>query len=147
MIEIESLWHSKLTLISGKCYNVEEEFLAKHHRKPKIDFSQPDSGLTQVEAQKSSEIEAEGRNVDVEALQNIPAMLPYEAKQALLRELSRKDRKIPMEQINAAVEALEEVEEIADQSHHFFYGNAPVLEFNLANGNSGAVGQTPRRKK
>ena len=52
--------------------------------------------------------------------------------------------------MNAAAEILEEVEEAQDKSNsavdpHFFYANSPVMEFNLANGNSGSVGQTPRK--
>ncbi len=87
-----------------------------------------------------------------ESLQNIPAFLPYEAKQALLRELSRK---VPVERqdlsdlesLNKAAQVLEEMEQAQDltRNPHFFYGNAPVMEFNLANGDSGSVGQTPRK--
>ena len=68
-----------------------------------------------------------------ESLQNIPAFLPYEAKQALLRELSRSDRKLPVNEMNDAAEILEEVEEAEDSKSnfdHFFYptpiGNSPT---------------------
>ena len=63
--------------------------------------------------------------------QNIPAILPYEAKEALLRELSRKDRKMDTSPMDKG---------------HFFY-SAPVMDFNLANGQQGSIGQTPRKKK
>ena len=66
----------------------------------------------------------------------------------------------PVKEMNVAAEVLEEVEEAQDKSKseatpnaetapnadsHFFYANSPVMEFNLANGNSGSVGQTPRK--
>ena len=64
-----------------------------------------------------------------------------------------------VKEMNMAAEVLEEVEEAQDKSKssatgatvpdtsdsHFFYANSPVMEFNLANGNSGSVGQTPRK--
>merc|ERR1711978_198587 len=99
----------------------------------------------------------EDKILSPESLQNIPAFLPYEAKQALLRELSRNDRELPVhdvKEMNKAAEVLEEVEEAQDKSKasgatvpdssdsHFFYANSPVMEFNLANGKSGSVGQT-----
>merc|ERR1719266_2108652 len=131
-----------------KCYNVPEEFLPKKARKPKFDF--------QADVLKNIEVKQdhEEKILSPESLQNIPAFLPYEAKQALLRELSRSDRKLPVNEMNVAAEILEEVEEAEDSKSnfdHFFYptpiGNSPVMEFNLANGNSGSVGQTPRKKK
>ena len=94
-----------------------------------------------------------------DTLQNIPAFFPYEAKQALLRELSRKDRRLPVQEANAAAEVLEEVEELQnsrtpensgaqledpESNYNFFYA-PPVMEFKLANGHKGSVGQTPRK--
>merc|ERR1719266_1233857 len=131
-----------------KCYNVPEEFLPKKARKPKVDF--------QADVLKNIEVKQghEEKILSPESLQNIPAFLPYEAKQALLRELSRSDRKLPVHSVNemnVAAEILEEVEDSKSNFDHFFYptpiGNSPVMEFNLANGNSGSVGQTPRKKK
>merc|ERR1719266_623628 len=126
-----------------KCYNVPEEFIPKKARKPKVDFQN-------IEVKQDHE----EKILSPESLQNIPAFLPYEAKQALLRELSTSDRKLPVNEMNVAAEILEEVEEAEDSKSnfdHFFYptpiGNSPVMEFNLANGNSGSVGQTPRKKK
>jgi len=129
-----------------KCYNVPEEFIPKKARKPKVDFHA--DVLKNIEVKQDSQ---EKKILSPESLQNIPAFLPYEAKQALLRELSRSDRKLPVKEMNAAAEILEEVEEAQDKSNsaavdpHFFYANSPVMEFNLANGNSGSVGQTPRK--
>jgi len=133
-----------------KCYNVPEEFLPKKARKPKVDFQN-------IEVKQDHE----EKILSPESLQNIPAFLPYEAKQALLRELSRSDRKLPVHSVNemnVAAEILEEVEEAEAKAEdnksnfdHFFYptpiGNSPVMDFKLANGNSGSVGQTPRKKK
>ena len=77
-------------MIVGKCYNVPEEFLPKKARKPKVDF--------QADVLKNIEVKQdhEEKILSPESLQNIPAFLPYEAKQALLRELSRSDRKLPV---------------------------------------------------
>merc|ERR1719266_916094 len=133
-----------------KCYNVPEEFLPKKARKPKVDFQN-------IEVKQDHE----EKILSPESLQNIPAFLPYEAKQALLRELSRSDRKLPVHSVNemnVAAEILEEVEEAEAKAEdnksnfdHFFYptpiGNSPVMDFKLANGNSGSVGQTPRKKE
>jgi len=142
-----------------KCYNVPEDFLPKKARKPKVDQFHSDV-LKNIEVKQDQK---EDKILSPESLQNIPAFLPYEAKQALLRELSRSDRELPMhnvKEMNMAAEVLEEVEEAQDKSKasastgatvpdpsdsHFFYANSPVMEFNLANGNSGSVGQTPRK--
>ena len=62
-----------------------EEFLPKKARKPKVDFQN-------IEVKQDHE----EKILSPESLQNIPAFLPYEAKQALLRELSRSDRKLPV---------------------------------------------------
>ena len=43
------------------------------------------------------------------------------------------------------VDVTEEEAKKQQQSNHFFYGNAPVLEYRLTDGSSGAVEQkTPR---
>merc|ERR1712223_62043 len=149
-----------------KCYNVPEDFLPKAARKPKVDQYHSDI-LKNIEVKQDQN---EDKILSPESLQNIPAFLPYEAKQALLRELSRNDRELPVhneKEMNMAAEVLEELEEAQDKSKksfastdanipdhdsnlgpsdsHFFYANSPVMEFNLANGNSGSVGQTPRK--
>merc|ERR1712241_438664 len=96
-----------------KCYNVPEEFLPKKARKPKVDFQN-------IEVKQDHE----EKILSPESLQNIPAFLPYEAKQALLRELSRSDRKLPVNEMNVAAEILEEVEKAEDSKSnfdHFFY--------------------------
>ena len=71
-----------------------------------------------------------------------------------------KTHQCAVKEMNKAAEVLEEVEEAQDKSKasastgatvpdssdsHFFYANSPVMEFNLANGKSGSVGQTPRK--
>merc|ERR1719400_2929850 len=105
-----------------KCYNVPEEFIPKKARKPKVDFHA--DVLKNIEVKQDSQ---EKKILSPESLQNIPAFLPYEAKQALLRELSRSDRKLPVKEMNAAAEILEEVEEAQDKSNsaavdpHYFH--------------------------
>ena len=68
-----------------------EEFIPKKARKPKVDFHA--DVLKNIEVKQDSQ---EKKILSPESLQNIPAFLPYEAKQALLRELSRSDRKLPV---------------------------------------------------
>ena len=67
--------------------------------------------------------------------------------------MSRRDRRLPLDQVNAAAEILEEVEEEADkqildendqEDQHFFYSNKPIMEFKLPDGTHGTVRQTPR---
>ena len=77
--------------------------------------------------------------MDPESIHNIPAVLHYEQKQALLREMLRKDRGIALSEEKAM-----EIEDEEDSKNHFFYSNAPIMEFNI-NGESGSVGQTPRK--
>ena len=89
---------------------------------------------------------------------NIPAILPYEAKVALLREISQTDRKSADE---PEVEKIDrgtgksgkkqapkngaEVEDIDDSlDEHFFYGNHPVMDYKLSDGSKGNVDQVPR---
>lgn len=101
-----------------KCYNIPPDFLPESSRRTaKLESKEP----LQEEPDPDSLISHTGIS------QNIPAILPYEAKEALLRELSRKDRKMEVE------------------NGHFFY-SAPVMDFNLANGQQGSIGQTPRKK-
>jgi len=102
-----------------KCYNVPQDFLPEQtSRKAKLES-------------KSEPLKPESLINHTGMSQNIPAILPYEAKEALLRELSRKDRKMDTSPMD---------------NGHFFY-SAPVMDFNLANGQQGSIGQTPRKKK
>ena len=78
------------------------------------------------------------KKLDPESIHNIPAVLHYEQKQALLHEMLRKDRGMEM------IEEEESLDEDESQNPHFFYSNAPIMEFNI-NGESGSVGQTPRK--
>ena len=113
--------------ISGKCYNVPEEFLV--HQKIRQSKSTEESS-SHIEVKKG-----EPKKLDPESIHNIPAVLHYEQKQAILHEMLRKDR---------GMEMIEESEDEESQDPHFFYSNAPIMEFNI-NGESGSVGQTPRK--
>lgn len=136
---IFSDWFRFPSYCNCKCYNVPEDFMPRRHRKPRIEY------------ETGSQL---GELPESETFQNIPAILPYEAKQALLREMSRKHRTLPLKRATEAAETLEEMEQIqdaqqlaksADEDHHFFYGNMPVMEFKLPDGSKGAVQQTPRK--
>ena len=96
--------------------------------------------------------------MDPATFQNIPAFFPYEAKEALLRELRRKDRRLSVKEANAAAEVLEEIEQVQvhdndeaaeglepSNNNPFKFSYVPIMEFNLANGDKGSVGQTPRK--
>ena len=112
---------------AGKCYNVPEDFLI--HRQSKATEE-----TSHIEVKKG-----EPKKLDPESIHNIPAVLHYEQKQALLREMLRKDRGIALSEEKAM-----EIEDEEDSKNHFFYSNAPIMEFNI-NGESGSVGQTPRK--
>ena len=115
-------------LFLGKCYNVPEDFLI--HRQSKTTDE-----TSHIEVKKG-----EPKKLNPESIHNIPAVLHYETKQALLRELSRNDRGLGVTEKSAKPEEIDENE----SNNHFFYSNAPIMEFNI-NGESGSVGQTPRK--
>merc|ERR1719273_846026 len=116
-----------------KCYNVPEDFLSKPAAAAATSENEPskdepiifeDDKIKQPESLPKPSPQLQVLSQKGRSLQNIPVHLPYEAKQALLRELqSRNERNM-------------------DQP--FFY-SAPVMEYNLSNGEQGAVGQTPRK--
>ncbi len=110
---------------------------------------------------------------EADLFNNIPAILPYEAKVALLREISRSDRKLPEDgeppggdeesgKIDrgtgksgknpktidgnvGVVGGMDGGEEDDKLDEHFFYGNHPVMDYKLSDGSNGAVDQIPRR--
>ena len=63
--------------------------MPKQIRKPKLEYEPKSEDIPLTTGQEESLGSGEERS-----LQNIPAILPYEAKQALLRELSRNERKM-----------------------------------------------------
>ena len=113
----------------GKCYNVPEDFLVHQERQSKA----TEETSSHIEVKKG-----QLKKLDPESIHNIPAVLHYEQKQALLHEMLRKDRGMEM------IEEEESLDEDESQNPHFFYSNAPIMEFNI-NGESGSVGQTPRK--
>lgn len=94
--------------------------------------------------------ETKEQKLDQDPVQNIPAFLPYEAKQALLREMNnRNERNINSEESkrkpkqNPLEEKPKKPED--DSADHFLYGNVPVVEYQLSNGSGGTVKKTPRK--
>ena len=83
-------------LFSGKCYNFPENFLKSQGRKPRI------TPAKKVEASEELVENSIGQRQTKDAkladndnqIQNIPAIMPYEAKQALLRKMGRGQRKL-----------------------------------------------------
>ena len=80
---------------------------------------------------------------------NIPAVMPYEARQALLREIRRGKRKLDLSstKVEKLKEERQEPREQPDSAEHFLYGNMPVVEYQLSDGTGGTVGKTPRRRR
>lgn len=84
---------------------------------------------------------------------NIPAVLPYEAKVAILREISRDDRQLEPEMSDRAkgksgkprVEGLSSPDDDEKLDEHFFYANSPIMDYKLSDGSKGSVPQVPRR--
>ena len=156
-----------MEFVSGKCYNVPPEFLEKK-RKPRLEQTpifefEPKQKENRSrdpklinESEEEEEVESENN------FNNIPAILPYEAKVALLREISQTDRKPgevePEEEVSKidrgtgksgkkqmAPKTGEDVEETDDSlDEHFFYGNHPVIDYKLSDGSKGTVDQVPR---
>jgi hypothetical protein len=146
---------------SGKCYNVPPEFLEKK-RKPRLE----QTPIFQVDArqrendQRHPKLMDESEEEEEETennFNNIPAILPYEAKVALLREISQTDRKSAdepeeVEKIDrgtgksgkkqAPKNGAEDIDDSLDE--HFFYGNHPVMDYKLSDGSKGNVDQVPR---
>ncbi len=150
--------------LPGKCYNVPPEFLEKK-RKPRVEDQSPIS-KPEVKNFRDSKLIDESEEADL--FNNIPAILPYEAKVALLREISRSDRKLPEDgEATSGVEASGKIDRgtgksgkspkhaddkvvVVDEDddkldEHFFYGNHPVIDYKLSDGSNGAVDQIPRR--
>ncbi len=110
--------------------------------------------------QQVSESEDKGGEGSYET---IPAILPYEARLALLRDLRRRgQRKLELaekdstEEVSGPPPAKEEpvkeqhqkdkTNKKSDSAEHFLYGNMPVVEYQLSDGSGGTVvGKTPRR--
>merc|ERR1712062_387010 len=115
-----------------KCYNFPSDFLSKPENEPpskdddeKIVFE--DNNIKQQPEplpNPSPQLQVLSQQNKGRSLQNIPVHLPYEAKQALLRELQSRNQR--------------------NMDQPFFY-SAPVMEYNLSNGEQGTVGQTPRK--
>ena len=98
-----------------------------------------------------------GRRPDVK---NIPAYLPYEAKEALLRKL-RAHRNHRQLDSTAATEAGSRVSsshpgqrefranypqvQVQPKDSHFLYGHAPITGYKLPDGSSGTVQKSPRK--
>ncbi len=112
----------KLCSSTGKCYNFPENYVPR--RKPRIKNSKP--------AEKVNKAPSNGGE---ETVKKIPAVLPYEAQQALLRSHRNLD-------LDETVEHKKEQQKLAD---HFLYGNHPVVEYQLSDGSKGNLNKTPRK--
>ena len=121
-----------IIIFLGKCYNVPEVFLDHQERQSKA----TEETSSHIEVKKG-----QPKKLDPESIHNIPVVLHYEQKQALLHEMLRKDRGMEMIEEESLDDDIEDDE---SQNPHFFYSNAPIMEFNI-NGESGSVGQTPRK--
>lgn len=138
-----------------KCYNVvEETFLFNQDSGASItraEKSLPGSA-TKAAAAATAETEQVSEPSSSVEHRNIPAILPYEVKEALLRDMREGDTKAAKETAEkrqvtqtfssstttstptpppAVSDNVVDVteEEAKKQSNHFFYGNAPVTEY------------------
>merc|ERR1719336_728528 len=120
-----------------------------------LDKMKPEGSKEDSEQQNSIENASDGRS-----FQNIPAILPYEAKQALLKEIRHRDNRNLLKPLKESGSAIEESTEFKtkksshDQEerqnkgnflYNIRYGNLPVMEFKLPDGTSGSVDKVPRR--
>ena len=157
---------------SGKCYNVAEDFFPRR-RKPKKETS--DEGIPHEEQQRRMQKDFQSEQ-EKSHFVNIPPHFPHEGKEMLMRDmrnihLTEEDNNKPLqtEQSDSLSRSLgdnptegeksinNDKEEARDTQsernlrpeldEHFFYGNVPVLEYQLSDGSGGTVKQTPRRKK
>merc|ERR550532_1784604 len=122
--------------------------------------------------QKQKDVE---KTSDGRCFQNIPAILPYEAKLALLKEIrhrdnrnllkplkeakSNKNSKVYLEEAERNILNSDSTKTNTKKSNHrheekknkgnflynIRYGNLPVMEFKLPDGTSGTVDKVPRR--
>jgi hypothetical protein len=144
-----------------------ETFMPPEKRNPRLEKSIPEIPLKIYET--SSGEEDGGR----EEHRNIPAILPYEAKQALLRDMRQRNQRtltgtekrddvitsttttttakpeVGDNVVNVVEKNKEVPKETAedDDEQHFFYSNSPVLEYHLTDGTRGSVKKTPRRRR
>merc|ERR1712223_428049 len=109
---IFSDWFELPSFCVCKCYETATDNFIPRPRKPRIDENQmtmiedldklkPEGNKDQSEQQNSIENTSDGRS-----FQNIPAILPYEAKQALLKEIRHRDNRNllkPLKETNSEV--------------------------------------------
>jgi hypothetical protein len=138
----------------GKCYNFPENYLPRRNRKPTDDDRVPPIPSRTTKDVKLSTEQGEEIVGQQENVQGIPAILPYEAKDSLLRDLKqqqRTQRRINLDEIdtneNEVEAASAEVPVAAPRTHsaeHFLYGNVPVVEYRLSDGTGVTLAKTPR---
>lgn len=151
-----------------KCYNMKEDLFIRHPRKevdqsmvePKIEPQVEEKEVgNSLEEEEQSHRETKEAKFHPPMIQNIPAFLPYEAKQALLHAMNnpsstRQSKTVDAKENKEAKKEKEQEKEAGsarenrgDDSfdQHFFYGNEPILHYKLADNSEGTVRKTPRR--
>lgn len=116
---------------------MEQSFLPKR-RKPRIELKKKKDEGEKDEEEMEDNVESANKVI---TSNSIPAILPYEAKEALLRDL----RMTPAARTNRDMDGNREIKE-----GHFFYGgggggNGPVIEYRQSEGPGG--GKTPRKRR
>ena len=84
---------------SGKCYNVVEETFLFNKDRARAEKSLPGQTRKKAAAEAAEAASGEHRNIPADFTQprNIPAILPYEVKEALLRDM-REDTTKPQKE-------------------------------------------------
>ena len=171
--------------ISGKCYNKAENWYEdlletrseENTVKPDQSSSQPAPPKVLERAEEEVEEAAKELLTDVsnlpatsrakkitlgQGVKNIPAYLPYEAKEALLRKLRahRNHRQLgpaaadpapPKEGSRVSHPGQTEFRanypqaQVQPHDSHFLYGHAPITGYKLPDGSSGTVNKSPRK--
>ena len=136
---------------AGKCYNVAEDFFPRR-RKPKTEQSKTKKVGREDEAQLRRMQKEFDSEQEKSHFVNIPPHFPHEGKAMLIRDM----RNIDLEEAAATTTTTtpsspppksprKEEKKQPELDEHFFYGNVPVLEYQLSDGSGGTVKQTPRR--
>jgi len=166
---IFSDWFKFPSLCICKCYNHPENWYEELMEETESETEDEEELVSSRTTKVLRFPDLNGAEVNI---RNIPAFLPYEAKQALLKEIRdhRRHRGLDLQQnketekkakkVTTADEAavignqrkvranypqVEAPRELSQRSQHFLYGQVPIMGYKLADGSSGSVKQVPRK--
>ncbi len=132
--------------ILGKCYNFPDNYLPRRNRSPLEDGAatkHESRDLWKADTDDEEDEDDEDDDGD-DFVESLPAILPYEAKQAVLRNQRELDLEPNEVSVDPGHSSSLPLKRAADSTEHFLYGNMPVVEYRLSDGSGGTVGKTPR---